>query len=187
MLRRTLPFFVTLFLLCNSAFAANRTSWTAGNGVGLTWTAAFASTDLTSLASGSSVLSSAADITNGTALDIYADFSCAVTVGSATSAVSSYIAVYLIPLINNNGGTVYGDGTLPAGTQEAFSPGPQPVGTISIRGNVALTNLSGMVQGIVIPPGSFRWAVTNATGIAFSGTAANNVCQYRTYNINLNN
>src|SRR5271170_7833744 len=41
---------------------ANRTAWTAGNGVGFTWTTAINGSDLASLANGSTVLSSVADI-----------------------------------------------------------------------------------------------------------------------------
>ncbi len=44
---------------------ASRTAWTAGNGVGLTWTNCFASADLTSMVSGNTVLSSATAVANG--------------------------------------------------------------------------------------------------------------------------
>jgi hypothetical protein len=46
---------------------ASRTAWTAGNGVGLTWTTAINGSDLASLANGSTVLNSVADIANQTA------------------------------------------------------------------------------------------------------------------------
>jgi hypothetical protein len=163
---------------------ANRTAWTAGNGVGLTWTAAFAAGDLTSLADSAFVLSSATPIANGGTLDIYADFSAAITVSSSTPRAGAYIGVYLVPLIGD--GATYGDGQFAAGTQKAAQPPYAPVGTIPLQ-NTAMTVMAGLVQGIVIPPGTFLWGVYNYSNVGFSGTAANNKAWYRTYNLQLNN
>lgn len=167
---------------------ASRTAWTAGNGVGYTWTACFASGDLTSMANGSGVLSSNADIANQTQQDIFADVSVALTIASTAIAAGANAAIYLFPLVNTNGGTAYGDNSFPtAGTQAAFtSGGVYPAGIVPFRA-ATVTLMVGMIQGIIIPPGSFRWALVNNTGVALSGTAANNVVNYRTYNQNLNN
>src|SRR5689334_3868278 len=107
-----------LFSAPIEGFAAGRSEWTAGNGVGLTWTAMFASGDLTSLASGNSVLSTATAVANGTNLDIYADISVIITIGSATPSAGAFIAVYALPL--GNDGTTYGDGKI--STAAAYVP-----------------------------------------------------------------
>lgn len=85
-----------LWALPSPALAANRTEWTSGNGQGLGWssrTTAFGTADLTSLASGDSVLSSAAAIANGSNLDQYLDISVEITVGSSTPTTGAYIAI----------------------------------------------------------------------------------------------
>jgi hypothetical protein len=161
---------------------ANTTAWIAGHGVGLTWTAVFATADLTSLPDGDFILSSNA-VTNGTALDIYADFSVAITVASSTPRVGAYIGIYLVPLLGD--GTTYGDGQFVAGIQHAAQPPYAPVGTIPLQ-NTAMTLMSGMVQGIILPPGTFRWGLYNYSAVAFSSTAANNAAFYRSYDQNLN-
>ncbi len=164
---------------------ANRTAWTAGNGVGLAWTAAFASGDLTSLANGSFILSSASVIANGTNLDIYADFSAVVTVGSATPPAGAYLGVYLVPLLGD--GSTYGDGLATAGIAITRAPPYAPVGAIALETAVATTVLAGFVQGIIIPPGTFNWGLYNGSGAALSSTAVNNKAYFRTYDMNLNN
>lgn len=160
-----------------------RTSWTAGLGVGYTWTTAINGSDLASLASGSSVLSTVADITNQTAQDIYADLSVRMTVASHAYLAGANLALYLFALLDD--GATYGDGSLVAGTQAAVVPPFSYVGVIPIRA-ATITLLAGYVQGIIIPPGSFRFALNNGSGAALSATAANNVVKYRTYNLNLN-
>jgi hypothetical protein len=163
---------------------ANRTAWVAGLGVGLSWTAAFASGDLTSLPSLSSVFSSATPIANGASLDTYADISVEITIGSATPAAGSFIGVFIARLLDN--GTTYGDGSYVLGTQKALQPPWSAVGIIQLQSTNATTLLAGSVQGIILPPDTFVFGLYNGTGITFSGTAANNVCKYKTYNLNLN-
>jgi hypothetical protein len=163
---------------------ANRTEWTAGNGVGLTWTAAFGSSDLTSLPDSDFILSSASTIANGTNLDIWADFSVAVTISSNTPRAGAFIGVYLVPLLGD--AATYGDGQFAAGTQKAAQPAYQPVGVIPLQA-VAMTLMAGFVQGILIPPGTFNWGLYNYTNVAFSSTASNNKAYFRTYNLQLNN
>lgn len=153
--------------------------WIAGSGVGLTWTNCFNTADLTSLAysagAGSSVLSSVADITNGTALDVYCDVSF--DLASLAVAAPAFIGLYLYPL--NRDGTTYGDNAFTAGTQAAKVPGQSyllrnlsfPTGTAAAKGTLI---------GLQMPPGSFRFAVYNQMGVAFS--ASTNAIQYRTYN-----
>jgi hypothetical protein len=164
---------------------ANRSAWTAGNGVGLTWTTAINQADLVSLANGSTVLSSVADIANQTNLDIYADIAVRMTVASATPPAGAYFGIYLVALLDD--GVTYGDGFLTSGGVINRAPPWSPIGTISLETAVATTNLSGFAQGLVIPPGSFRFALYNGSGAALSATAANCNVHYRTYNMNLNN
>lgn len=162
---------------------ASRTAWTAGLGVGYTWTTAINTTDLASLASGSSVLSSVASIANQTAQDIYADLSVRMTISSTAIGAGAFFALYLAALLDD--GATYGDGSLASGTPATVIPAYSPVGIIPIR-TATLTVMAGFIQGIVIPPGSFRFAFNNGSGVALSATGANCVVKYRTYNLNLN-
>lgn len=149
--------------------------WVAGSGQGLTWGTAVNGADVNSLANGSSVLSSVADITNGTALDLFADFS--VSLGSITVAAPSYLGVFLFPL--NEDGTTYGDGQLASGTGAAKTPGANYwVGNIIAPNGAAA--IVGAVTRIILPPGSFRFVVQNNLGAALASSG--NTLKYRTYN-----
>lgn len=158
-------------------------AWNAGAGVGFTWTTAINTTDLASLANGSSVLSSVADITNQTALDLYADISIRMTIASTAIGAGAFFAMYLAALLDD--GSTYGDGSLTSGTQAAVVPGYSPAAILPLRA-ATVTVMAGYIQGVIIPPGSFRWAINNGSGVALSATAANCVVKYRTYKINLN-
>jgi hypothetical protein len=164
---------------------ANRTAWTAGNGVGLTWTTAINGSDLASLASGSTVLSSVADIANGTNLDMYAMVGVELTVGSTTPAAGSYIGIYLMPL--NEDGSTYGTGEMSSGGTISRAPATGLVGTIALETAGATTLFAGVIPKIELPPCSFRFALYNSSGVSLSATAGNCVVKYQTYNINLNN
>lgn len=164
---------------------SNRTAWTAGNGQGLTWGTAINGSDLASLANGSTVLSSVANIANGTNLDMYADLSVELTIGSATPSAGAYLGLYIAALMED--GSSYGDGSLTSGATITRAPPWSPAGIIPLQSSAATTLLAGFIQGIIIPPGSFRFALYNGSGITLSATAANNVVKYRTYNLNLNN
>jgi hypothetical protein len=163
----------------------NKTSWVAGAGVGLSWSATGAptGTEMASLASGSAIFG-ASTVANGTNLDIYADISVELTIGSATPAAGSYLGLYLARL--NQDGTTYGDGSYVLGTQKALLPPWQPIGIIPLQSTNATTLLCGAVQGIIIPPDTFAFGIYNGSGITFSATAGNNVFKSKTYNLNLN-
>jgi hypothetical protein len=163
---------------------ANQATWITGGGVGFTWATAINGADLVSLASGATALSSVADIANQTALDLYADVSVRLTIGSATPAVGAFLGLYLVPLLDD--GSTYGDGELTSGGTMARAY-PFPPAAAMPLANVSTTLLAGFAQGIVIPPGSFRFALYNGgSGITLSATAGNNVVKYRTYRLNLN-
>jgi hypothetical protein len=164
---------------------ANRTAWTAGNGEGFTWGTAINGSDLASLANGSTVLSSVADIANQAALDLYCDVSVRLTVTSATPSAGAAFGLYLAALLDD--GATYGDGSLTSGATITRAPPYAPCGIIPLGSSVATTLLAGFVQGILIPPGSFRFALYNNSGAALSSTAGNCIVKYRTYNLLLNN
>lgn len=145
--------------------------WIAGSGAGLTWTAAF-STEVNSLASGNAILSSVS-ITNGTALDMFADISIAL--GSAAFAAPNRIDVYLYPL--NQDGTTYGDGRF---ATSAAGPPPSNYFCGSIGLVAATQTQEGTLTGIVIPPGTFSFVLMNNGGVALASSS--NTIKYRTYN-----
>lgn len=146
--------------------------WIAGSGVGLTWTDAFSTATLNSIANGNAVLSDL-QIDNSTALDMFADIS--ISLASAVFAAPNFIGVYLFPL--NKDGTTYGDGRF------ATSAAGPPASTYFVGsiGLVAATQAQeGAVLGVVIPPGKFKVVLYNMGGVALA--ASGNTCQYRTYN-----
>lgn len=160
----------------------SRTAWTAGNGVALTWTTLINSADLASMPTGSTVLSSVADVANGTNLDIFMDISAILAISSNTLAAGANLALWLYAL--NEDAATYGDGQLTAGTQAAVTPSFSPVAVMPLPA-VTRTTLVGFSQQIIIPPGSFRIALQNNSG--FTLTSGTQTVKYRTYNLNLNN
>lgn len=162
---------------------ANKTSWSAGNGAGLTWTTGINTADMASMTNGQTVLSSVSDITNGTALDQFMDISARCVISSSTVAAGANFALWLYALLDD--GSTYGDGQLTAGTAASKTPTFPPVGVVPLLAAASQTTLVGFVQGIILPPGSFRLAIQNNSG--FSLTAGTQTVKYRTYNQNLNN
>lgn len=147
--------------------------WVAGSGVGLTWTSCF-STEINSLVSGNAVLS-ATQIDNTTALDIFADVS--ISLGSVTTAAGSdYLGLYLYPL--NEDGTSYGDSQF--GSSAAGPPGSSYfVDAIPVPASFTGV-LTGLVSGIILPPGKFKFVLFNSIGATLA--ASGNAVKYRTYN-----
>lgn len=150
--------------------------WIAGSGQGLTYGTAINAADINSLANGKGVLSSVADITNGTALDMFADVSY--QLGSITAAVPNYISLHIYPL--NSDASTYGDNQFPTpGT--AVTAAPMPVYWV---GNMffptGAATIKGTISRIVLPPGSFRFLIYNQAGVALASSG--NTIQYRTYN-----
>lgn len=163
---------------------ASRTAWTAGNGVGYTWTTAINSADLASMANGSTVVSSVADIANQTNQDIYADLSVRLAIASTAITAGANVALWLYALLDD--GATYGDGQFTNGTQAAKTPAFPPIAIVNFP-VATLTALVGYVQGIVIPPGSFRFALQNNLLPSTALSAGTQTVKYRTYNVNLNN
>lgn len=159
---------------------ANRTAWVAGLGQGLTYgSAGFTATDFNSLANGSVVVATSA-ITNGTALDLYADVSFVLTVGGTTTT-ASFFSLYILPL--NQDASTYGDG-IATGTVAPVAG--YLVGSIGVKSGVTTGNtVTGTFRGHVLPPGSFKYAVVNNSTVALNASAAATV-SYRTFLENLN-
>lgn len=162
---------------------ANRTAWIAGNGVGLTWTTAINSADMASMATGNTVVSSVADIANGTNLDMFMDISVRCAIASSTIVAGANLVLWLFDLLDD--GSTYGDGQFTNGTAAAKTPTFAPIGSIPLVAAAAQTTLVGFLNQIIIPPGSFRLALQNMSGFSF--TAGTQTVKYRTYNLNLNN
>lgn len=160
----------------------SRTAWTAGNGVGFTWTTAINSADMVSMANGSTVVSSVADIANQTNLDMFMDISAVLAISSSTIVAGANLAFWIYDLLED--GSSYGDGQFTNGTAAAKTPTFTPCAIMPLVAAATQTALKGQVDGIIIPPGSFRLAVQNNSG--FTLTSGTQTVKYRTYNLNLN-
>jgi hypothetical protein len=171
-----------LFASLSEAAAANRTSWTAGNGQGLSWGAIVNSADMASMTNGESVLSSVTGVANGTNLDQFMDISCELTIASSAVAAGANLALWIYPLQED--GTTYGDGLLTAGTAAAVTPAIAPAAVIPLYASTR-TTIIGQANGIVIPPQTFKVVIQNNSGFAL--TSGTQTCDYKTYNQNLNN
>ena len=147
--------------------------WIAGAGQGLAWGAFFGS-EINGVVTGNAIASSVV-VTNGTALDIFADVSLAL--GSITTTSGApYIGIYLYPL--NQDGSTYGDGRF--GSSAAGPPPSQYyVGAVPLIPSVTQAQ-EGSVTGIVLPPGSFIPVAYNMAGATLAGSG--NAIKYRTYN-----
>jgi hypothetical protein len=119
-------------------------------------------------------------VANGTALDLYADVSFSLT-GTTPSSGVPFFALYVMAL--NQDGTTYGDGT-----QTTTGSATNPTMNSDSEAKVALGKTSaalvGMFRQIILPPGSFCFALLNGTGNALASSA--NTIKYRTYTINNN-
>lgn len=152
--------------------------WTAGAGVGYTWTACTGAADLTSLTSAYSVLASSTAIANQTAQDVFCDVS--VSIPSITTTGTPYLGIYFFPL--NQDGSTYGDGQFTAGTGAAAIPGAN-YWKASIYFPVGTQVCVGSATGIVIPPGTGLFLFQNKLGVATSASAG--TAKYRTYCLGL--
>lgn len=147
-------------------------AWSAGEGVGFTWTDITTTASLNSLASGSCILGTVA-VANQTALDKFMDLSVALASAAFTGAGIN-ISVHLYPL--NDDGTSYGDGKF-----GSAAAGPCAYPPAAIIPLVAATQAqTGSATGIVIPPGTFKVVICNNGGVALA--ASGNTLKYRTYN-----
>ncbi|MDD2878708.1 MAG: hypothetical protein PHZ23_15935 [Acidiphilium sp.] len=140
----------------------------------LSYTAAFG-TEINSLAAGSTAIGSVIiDNTTTLATDGYISWS----LSAATTAGTSYLSFYLLPL--NEDGTTYGDntatGTATPDSQYYVGNAPvQPPASGNVVGSIYIGN---------IPATKFKLAVYNGTGNAFGATAG--TISFASNDINLN-
>lgn len=170
---------------------ANNTGWIGGRGQGLTYGAAFNTADLASLASGSAVMSSVADIANGsTNFDIFADIAFELAIASTTLAAGATCVLAVYDKFSIDGSnSYYGDNAYSSGSQKAYLPlycwggGGLYTCTPTITGS-AQTLVTGEFTMVRIPPRAFRFVFGQILGVTLgSGTQYS---QYETYNTQLN-
>jgi hypothetical protein len=166
----------------------SRTAWTAGNLFSsFGWNAAFNGSDLNSMPNGDAVLSSIAafDNSGGTTVpDQFLDYSFKFSIASSTIVAGAGIAVWLFYLQQD--GTIYGDGSLTAGSQAAVTPGLFGVQSSPLRAAASQTTLVGEnASPILLKPAKFILAVQNNCGFTLSSSG--NSFSIRTYNQQLNN
>lgn len=184
MFRKSLVAWALAFALAlTPALAANRTAWTAGNGQGLTWGTLINSADMASMTNGQTVLSSVAGIANGTNLDQFMDISCKLAISSSTIAAGANLAFWIYALQED--GTTYGDGQLTAGTPSTLTPAAAPAAVVPLFAAATQTTLWAYATGIILPAGTFKVAIQDNSGFTLS--SGTETCDYRTYNIQLNN
>lgn len=127
----------------------------------LSYSAAFGS-EINSLAAGSTAIGSVV-IDNTTAL--YTDGYISWSLSATTTAGTSYLGFYLLPL--NEDGTTYGDSTA---TGTAVPDSQYFVGNARVQ-PPASGNVVGSLYIGNIPATKFKLAVTNGTGNALGATA----------------
>ena len=164
----------------------NTTGWSPGRGAGLIWTAAFNSSDLISLPSGSAVMSSVADIANGTFYDLFADVAFELNFASTTLAVSAALGLFIYDKFEIDGSNnYYGDNALPSGSQQTYVPGYGFASSFSPTFiNVTQTLVTGCFRQVILPPRSFRFVLANNLGVTLGSSTQ--FCSYMTYDQNLN-
>lgn len=137
---------------------------------------AFSAADFNALASSSGILSTATAVANGTTRRLYADLSFITVTSTFTPTAGGHLAFYLLPLLDD--GTSYPNNAngATAGTQPAIT---YFAGAIAF-GTTALAH-AGMMRGVLIPPGTFKWYVINRTGVALPASATAMTCKYRLY------
>jgi hypothetical protein len=169
-----------------------RTSWAAGSLPGTTtgaYTAGFVSSDLNSLASLSSVMSSTVfdnTVATITTPDQFMDISfVGALTSSSTIASGAGLGIWLACLQGD--GTTYGTGRMTSGTavvSTTFVPLQCPLGGIPIEPGTTQTNIIGCLLCVPIPPRAFKLIIQNQTGFALA--ASGNNCYISTYRQNTN-
>jgi hypothetical protein len=141
------------------------------------WANAFQPQDFNALANGAGILSTATAIDNTTNLHFYADLSFRMVTSTMTPTAGGHLAFYLLPLLDD--GTTYPDSanTATAGDQPAIT---YYAGSMALRTTSGAVQ-NGMLQGLRIPPGVFKFYVINRAGVALPSSLVNMTCKYATY------
>lgn len=148
--------------------------WLAGTLATLTWASSGFSTEVNSVVNGNAILAASA-LDNSSTLDEFFDIS--ISLGSVTpGAGAPYIGFYLVSL--NQDGTTYGDGRF--GSAAAGPPASQYfIGSVPCVASTAGI-ITGIIRGILLPPGSFKLILYNQTGVTLAGSS--NTIKIRSYN-----
>lgn len=145
-------------------------------GVTSGWATAMSS-EVDSLASGSSILSSVS-LTNGSTtsgFDIFCDLS--IKGGTATAVAAPYfLGVYIYPL--GADGATFGAGNLSTAAAAVVPQAQYSVGSISVATSTAAA-IVGTLNRIVMPRGTFCFALYNQTGATLPTSMT---VQYYSYN-----
>jgi hypothetical protein len=174
---------LALLTLATPLHAATQ-KWVAGAGQGLTWGNICTTGDLAP--SGTGLASNFAKqcsviVTNGTALDLFADFSANLT-SLTPGAGSPSIGLTIYPL--NADASTYGDGAFTAAAGAAGPPSVQTCAIPTLASVASVVVGTGSCRGVVLPPGSFVVTVWNNLGVAINNSPG--TIQYRTYNYQSN-
>ena len=133
------------------------------------------STELNSLANGSTVISAA--INNESNLTMYMDLQLHLGSLDISAQASPSVAIRLLE--SCDGGTTYDDGTAGA-TTTAHSP-KAPACIFPLRVGAGAEVKEAVVSMVPVPPGYFQIEIKNRTGVAFAATL--NTLKYRTYKV----
>ena len=166
---------------------SNLTAWSGGAlNSGLGFVAAFGASDMNSLASLSSVMSTVI-FDNTTGLDQFLDLSFLGSFTAASNAVLTGSGMSFLMACVQQDGTTYGDGRLVAGTQAAVLPLNDPLGGFPLIAGT-FTNAAGSIAGdfgyVPLRPRKFRLIASNYTG--FTLAASGNQAWISTYRQNMN-
>jgi hypothetical protein len=153
------------------------------------YTAAFNSGDLTSLAQGDAVMSGVAAINNASNGDLYASIAVQITLSSAVYGGDLKVYLFALNPGAGSGATTFGDGLISStGSGGAKAYLPLQVTDCDIPApTVTTTVIQGTCPIVALPQTSFVPVVynnlnTGGSGAALSGTAANNKVELFTYN-----
>ncbi len=128
------------------------------------------SASLSAIASGAYVMGG--NINNSVQRNLYMDIelklSSAVTAGSGQPSV----ILYLLP--SADGGVTYPN---PPGSTAGAAPASYYVGSINAVASSAFT--SGLLRGVLLPPGYFRILLRNSLGVAFPTSTSSTLSGYR--------
>lgn len=161
------------FIIPSRAEAA--TTETLALGAVNSWSSAgFTSSDFDSRASGSVVVATTAK-DNSANLDEFGQIRISAEVGGTMTSSS----VFLIYILEDNGGSVYGDGQSTGTVLPAIH---QLVATINPRNGLAAgAAATGISKPFAMPVAGWKFAIANLTGFALD-SSANAAVDYRTLN-----
>lgn len=144
------------------------------------WADAFAAADFNALANDAGKLSTASAVANGTDRHLLADVSFIMVTSTVSPGVAPHLALYLLPLLHDGSTYVDNEDTGTVANQ------PSPVylaGVIAFR-TKGSQSIAGIVTGLVIPPGTFKWYGINRGmngSSALPASSTNMTCRYRLY------